>query len=146
MKLTRMYCHTGIAAANTAHVQYFDRVDCRKKYDEFYEQLVRVKDIATLSFANDAQQLLVRYVRDDLRQQRAANWYHGHWTGTFCRYSLAHALYTVSNNNIGTEVDWRDMKGQFLPSANTQQARPKKQRTRKTSKMRTRTRRPRHPH
>ena len=86
-------------------------MDRRDKYDEFYEQLVRVKDIATLPFADIAQQLLVTYVREDLRQPRAANWYQGHWTGNFGRYSLAHALYTGSNNNMGTEVDWRDMKG-----------------------------------
>jgi hypothetical protein len=116
MKLTRMHCHIGIAAANISHVQYFDGVDRRDKYDEFYEQLVRVKDIATLPFADDAQQPLVRYVREDLGQPRASNWYQGHWTGTFCRYSLAHALYTGSNNNMGTEVDWRDMKGECPPS------------------------------
>ncbi len=82
MTLTRMHGHVGIATANTSHVQYFDGVDRRDKYDEFYEQLVanlvRVKDIATLPFADDTQQLLVTYVREDLRQQRAANWYQGH--------------------------------------------------------------------
>jgi hypothetical protein len=68
MKLTRMHSHTGIAAANTSHVQYFkfDGVDRRDKYDEIYEQLVLVKDIATLPFTVHAQQLLVRYVREDL--------------------------------------------------------------------------------
>ena len=98
-------------------MQYFDGVDRRDKYDEFYEQLVRVKDIATLPFADIAQTLLVKYVREDLRQPRAANWYEGHWTGNFGRYSLAHAQYTGSNNNMGTEVDWRDMKGECPPSS-----------------------------
>ncbi len=78
-----MISQTGIAAANTLHVQYFDGVDRRDKYYEFYEQLVRVKDFATLSLANTAQQLLVTYVREDLLQPRAANWYQGHWTGNF---------------------------------------------------------------
>ncbi len=53
-------------------------MDRRDKYDELYEQLVQVKDIAALPFANNAQQLLATYVREDLRQQRAANWYQGH--------------------------------------------------------------------
>ena len=63
MQLTRMHCHTGIAAANTLHVQYLDRVDRSDKYDEFYEQLVQVKDIASIPFADNAQQLLVTYIR-----------------------------------------------------------------------------------
>ncbi len=62
-------------------------MDRSDKYDEFHEQLVRVKDIATLPFADNAQQLLVTYVREELRQQRAANWYQVHWTGSFGRYS-----------------------------------------------------------
>jgi hypothetical protein len=87
-------------------------------YDEFYEHLVRVKDIASLpfKFADNAQQL---YIREDLGQPRAANWHEGHWTGPFERYCLAHAQagYTGSNNNMGTEVDWRVMKGECPPSA-----------------------------
>ncbi len=47
-------------------------------YDEFYEQLVRVKDIASETFAYNAQQLLVKYIREDLGQPRPANWYEGH--------------------------------------------------------------------
>ncbi len=74
-------------------------------YDDFYEQLVRVKDIASLPFADNEQQLLAKYIRQDLGQPRPANWYEGHWTGTFGRYSLSHAGYTGSNNNMGTERD-----------------------------------------
>ena len=91
----------GIAAAYNSHVQYFDGEDRRDKYDDFYIQLVRVKDIAALPFADTAQKLLVTYIREDLGQPRAANWYEGHWTGTYGRYSLAHAGYTGSNNNMG---------------------------------------------
>ena len=67
MTLTRMHGHIGIAAANTLHVQYFDGVDRHDKCDEFYEQLVQVKDISARSFANTAQQLLFTYNREDLR-------------------------------------------------------------------------------
>ncbi len=106
MKLTCFIGHLGIAAANTSYIQYFDGVDRRDRYKEFYEQLVhvkdklvcvkddklvRVKDIATLPFANNAQKLLVKYIREDLLQLLAANWYEGHWTGPFGQYSLAHA-------------------------------------------------------
>ncbi len=117
MKLTCVIGHLDFAAANTSHILYFDGVDCGDKYDEFYEQLVRVKDIAMLFFAKIAQQLLVKYIRKDLGRPRAANWYEGHRTSPSGRYSLVHAKYTGSNNNMGTEVDWRDMKGECPPSA-----------------------------
>jgi hypothetical protein len=109
MKLTRLIGHIGIAAANTSHTLLFVGVDCNI-------QLVQAKDIAIPS-ADNAQQLLVTYIREDLGQQRAANWYEGHWTGPFGRYRLAHVKYTGSNNSMGTEVDWRDMKGECLPSS-----------------------------
>ena len=70
-----------------------------------------------LPFADTAQELLVKYTRDDLDQPRAANWYLGTWTGEYRRYSYAHAKYAGSNNNMGIEVDWRDMKGECTSSA-----------------------------
>ncbi len=60
-----------------------------------------MKDIASLAFADNAQQLSVKYIRKDCGQPRAANWYERHWTGTFGRYCLAHAGYTGSNSNMG---------------------------------------------
>ena len=80
-----MCLRAGIAAANTSQLQYFDeprsarrtRRDC---YDYFYEQLVRVKNISVLPFAEDAQLLLVEYLRDDLDQPRAANWFLVTWS------------------------------------------------------------------
>ena len=112
----------GIAAANTSQLQYFDeprsarrtRRDC---YDDFYEQLVRVKNISVFPFAENAQLLLVEYLRDDLDQPRAANWFLVTWTGENGHYSYAHAKYAGSNNNMGIEVDWRDMKGECPSSA-----------------------------
>ena len=63
----------------------------RDDYDLFYEQLVRVKDIAVLPFAETAQELLVTYVREVLMQPRAATWFQGTWTGEYGRWTLAHA-------------------------------------------------------
>ena len=84
----------------------------------FYEQMLRVKDIAYLSFADHVQRLLVICIRKDLEQLRAYEWFEGRsgWTGDYGRYCLAHAGYAWSNNNKGTEVDWRDMKGVCPPS------------------------------
>ena len=95
----------GIAASNTSHVQYFDGEDRREKYDDFYEQVVRVKNIGICPFADTAQKLLVSYPREDLEQPRAGTWYEDTWTGENGRYSLAHAGYAGSNNNMGQEID-----------------------------------------
>ena len=77
---------------------------------------MRVKDIAVLSFAETAQRLLVIYIREALGQPRAAAWFEGTWTGDHRRWTLAHAGYAGSNNNMGQEVDWRDMKKEVAPS------------------------------
>ena len=62
--MTRVFIFcSGIAAASSSQVQYFDGSERRDDYDLFYEQLLRVKDIAVLPFADTAQQLLVTWVR-----------------------------------------------------------------------------------
>ena len=82
MNVTRVFIFcSGIAAANSSQLQYFDGSERRDDYDLFYEQLLRVKDIAFLPFADIAQQLLVAWVREVLGQPRAANWVEGTWTG-----------------------------------------------------------------
>ena len=75
-----------------------------------------VKDIEVLPFADIAQQLLVTYVREQLEQPHAANWVEGTWIGEYGRWALAHAKYAGSNNNMGQEVDQRDLKQECPPS------------------------------
>ena len=121
MNVTRVFIfYSGIAAAISSQLQYFDCRDGserRDDYDLFYEQLLRVKDIAVLPFADIAQLLfkLVAWVCEVLGQPRAANWVEGTWTGEYGRWALAHAGYAGSNNNMGQEVDWRDFKQEVLP-------------------------------
>ena len=112
--MTRLFLFS-IAANNHSQVHYFVDPNRREDYDDFYEQLVRVKDIAVLSFAETAQRLLVIYIREVLGQPRAAAWFEGTWTGDHRHWTLAHAGYAGSNNNMGQEVDWRDMKKEVAP-------------------------------
>ena len=99
--LLMFFCfRAGIAASNTSHVQYFDGEDRREKYDFFYEQVVRVKNIGVFPFADTAQKLLLAYLRKDLNQPRAGTWYEDTWTGENGIYSFAHAGYTCSSNNM----------------------------------------------
>ncbi len=53
-------------------MHYFKGVDAREKYDNFYAQVLKVKDIAILTFAELAQSLLVDYIRNVLLQPEAA--------------------------------------------------------------------------
>ena len=53
----------------------------REDYDDFYEQVLRVKNIMIENFAHHAQALLVSYIRDALKQPRAAEWFETWWTG-----------------------------------------------------------------
>ncbi len=51
-----------------------------KKYNLFYKQTLKAKNIAILSFAEHAQALLVDYIRNELKQPGAANWFRSHFT------------------------------------------------------------------
>ncbi len=73
--------------------------------------MLKVKDVAILTFADLAQRLLVAYIRDELLKPEAADWFSTWWTGARGRYCPAHVDYGGSNNNMGVEVDWRDVKG-----------------------------------
>ena len=104
---------TGIAAANYSHVNYFQSRDL---YDEFYGILLRIVKIAVASFAVSAQNLLIAYL--EVIDPPAAVWYRDNWCGERGRYCLCHAGYGGSNNNMGVEVDWRDIK-KLCPSSAT---------------------------
>ncbi len=47
----------------------------------------------------------------------AANWFEGWWTGARGRYCLCHAMHCGTNNNMGVEVDWCDIKKLCPPPA-----------------------------
>jgi hypothetical protein len=46
----------------------------------------------------------------------AAHWFEEWWTGARARYCLCHAMHSGINNNMGVEVDWRDIK-KLCPSS-----------------------------
>ena len=56
----------------------------------------------------------LRVVSDD----KSARWYEEHHTGAKGRYCLCHSTHGGTNNNMGVEVDWRDMS-KLCPSSST---------------------------
>ncbi len=62
-------------------MNYFKGADAREKYDIFFAKVLKVNDIAILTFADVAQRLLVDYIRDVLLQPEAAEWFSTWWTG-----------------------------------------------------------------
>ena len=103
---------SGISAANYSHVHFFPE---RANYDEFYELVIRVVKIAFEDFAEYAQELLVQHLRAHFGD-RSADWYEEFRTGARGRYCLAHSMHGGTNNNMGVEVDWRDIKKLCPPS------------------------------
>ena len=71
--------------------------------------MVGIGDIGVITFANRAQGLLVDYLREKYGDD-CADWFRDYWTGKRGRLCLAHARYAGSNNNMGVEVSWRDIK------------------------------------
>ena len=103
---------SGIAASNYSHVGYFPS---RAAYDDFYSIALRVVDIARTPFAEYVQLLLVQYLAAKVSGQTSA-WFEQFWTGAKGRYCLCHATHGGTNNNMGIEVDWRDIK-KICPSS-----------------------------
>ncbi len=99
-------------------MNYLKGVDAREKYDNFFKKVLKVKDVVVLTFADLVQRLLVDYIRDVLLQPEAAEWFSTWWTGARGRYCLAHAGYGGSHNNMGVEVDVRDVNW-LVPSSAT---------------------------
>jgi hypothetical protein len=113
--ITDLLVWSGIADAGYYHVDYFDCPKLREHYDDFYGKVLQVVNVNVLSFAYHVQALLVVFIIHVLERPRAAEWFREWWTGPRGCWTLAHASHAESNNNMGMEVDWRDMK-QLVPA------------------------------
>ena len=102
-----MSCLAAIAADNYSHVQYFG--GRRDAYDDYYDIVVDIGEVAVPEFATRVQELLVDYLRETYGDG-PADWCRDFWTGDRGRMCLAHACYAGSNNNMGVEVSWRLIK------------------------------------
>ena len=103
---------SGIPASNYSQVSYFPS---RENYDEFYGFIIRVVNIAFEKFATFVQALLVQHLRTF--GDKPAEWYEEWWTGARGCYCLCHCMHGGTNNNMGVEVDWRDIKKLCPPSS-----------------------------
>jgi hypothetical protein len=103
----------GIAASHYSHVHHFPN---REAYDDFYSIVEQLVDVGVPTFKDYAVKSLVSYLREHI-SDKAADWYEEYWTGPRGKYCLCDAGYAGSNNNMGMEVDWRDIKKQVPPSA-----------------------------
>ena len=99
----------GIAAAKYTHLHHFKS---HEDYDIFYDLACQIADISDLEFAELCQDLLVDFLtaRDAETGKQSGKWFRTWWTGARGRYCLCHSQHGGSNNNMGMEVNWRDMK------------------------------------
>ena len=79
--------------------------------------LLRVVNIAHEDFATSIQAKLVQHLRV-VSDDKLARWYEEHHTGAKGRYCLCHSTHGGTNNNMGVEVDWRDM-AKLCPASST---------------------------
>ncbi len=97
------------------NVYYFSSCS---NYDEFYTRILQVIDIGVQSFAEKCEELLVDNIREERKDPEAASCYMTYWIGTQRHHTLVHAGYCGSNNNMGVEVDWYEVK-RIAPSSCT---------------------------
>ncbi len=96
----------GIALAHHSHVKQFPDVAA---YDDYYDIVVNTGEFAVDRFATRVQSLLMQYLRACYGND-TANWCERFWTGDRGQYCLVHSRYAGCNNNMGVEVNWRDIK------------------------------------
>jgi hypothetical protein len=89
----------------------------RADYDAFYTILLRLVNIAFEDFARYVQALIVNHLLMNV-SAHASEWYETYWTGARGRYCICHSTHGGTNNNMGTEVDWRDFK-KICPASST---------------------------
>ena len=77
-----------IAADNYSHLQYFG--GGREAYDDYYDFVIDISEVAIPEFAAWVQDLLVDYIRAKYGDA-PADWCRYFWTGDRGRICLAHA-------------------------------------------------------
>ncbi len=95
------------------HVHHFQN---REANDDFYSIVEQLVDGGVPTFKDYAVKSLLSYLSEHI-SDKAADWYEEYWTCPSGKYCLCDAGYAGSNNNMGMEVDWRDIKKQVPPSA-----------------------------
>ena len=78
--------------------------------------MLRIVDISFLGFATRMQDLLIDHLTEI--SESTGKWYRDNWTGQRGRYCLCHATHGGSNNNMGVEVGWREVKRICAPTSN----------------------------
>ena len=76
---SNLFWYTGNAAANYSQCLTRPVFPDRPAYDEFYEIMLRVVDIAHMEFATNVQDLVIVYLRGV--DEGTAVWFKEHWSG-----------------------------------------------------------------
>ncbi len=105
----------GIAASQNSHVNIVKYFPNQDEYNEYNDFVVDICDIGIESFATRAQTMLVDHLSKHYGDA-IANWCKTFWSEARGRMCLAHSRYAGCNNNMGTEVSWRDIKKLLPPN------------------------------
>ena len=88
LPLMLISCLAAIAADNYSHLPYFG--GRRDAYDDYYDIVVDIGEVAVPEFSTRVQESLVDYLRETYGDG-PADWCREFWTGDRGRMCLAHA-------------------------------------------------------
>ena len=105
---------TAIPAANHSQRKYFKSQDV---YDTYYDEAVRLSRIGNEVIAEKAHLAMVRWLRDELKDPSAANYYEKTWSlvSGYGRWPVVYGMHGGSTTNGSTEANWSDKK-QICPA------------------------------
>ena len=104
----------GIGWRKRTFRKYFGSED---NYTEFHKVAHRLLEAPTIAITQKLQDLIEDWLRDELEETRAADWWRDYWTGEHGNYTNATAGYVGNNKSTGIESHWRYMRRDTVGSA-----------------------------
>ena len=104
----------GIGWRKRSFRKYFDSED---NYTEFHKKAHRLLEAPTIAITRKLQDMIEDWLRNDLKETRAADWWRDYWCGEHGNYTNATAGYVGNNKSISIESNWKYMRRDTIGSA-----------------------------
>ena len=104
----------GIGWRKRSFRKYFESED---NCTEFHKKAHRLLEAPTIAITRKLQDMIEDWLRNDLKETRAADWWRDYWCGEHGNYTNATAGYVGNNKSSGIESHWIYMRRDTVGSA-----------------------------
>jgi hypothetical protein len=94
--------------------KYFESED---NYTEFHKKAHRLLEAPTITITRKLQEMIEDWLRNDLQETRAADWWRDYCCGEHGNYTNATAGYVGNNKSSDIESNWKYMRRDTVGTA-----------------------------